>query len=84
MIMLGNLTIEEMEKRSGIKFPDELIQFMKPRHQPKAEGVKSGEWHCFDIPFTLLCGDMETATTIHNHLKPFGGDFKEPMQISLT
>jgi hypothetical protein len=83
-MMLGNLTIEEMETRSGIKFPDELIQFMKLRHQPLAEGVKSGEWHCFDLPFTLLCGDMETATTILNHLMPFSGDFKEPMQISIT
>jgi hypothetical protein len=57
---------------------------MKPRWQQKAENVGVGNWHCFDIPFNLLCGDMETATEIHNHLKAFSSDFKELLQISLT
>ena len=83
-MMLGNMTIKEMEDRAGVKFPDELIEYMKPRHQHKAEGVESGQWHCFDLPFVLLCGDMETATEIHNHLKPFSADFKVPLNMSLT
>lgn len=84
MIQLGNLSIAEIEKRSGVKFPEELVNYMEPRRQQKAEGVKAGQWHCFDIPFNLLCGDMETATEIHKHLAPFSSDFKEPLQISLT
>jgi hypothetical protein len=82
--MLGNLTIEQIEKRAGVKFPDELVEYMKPRWQQKAENVGIGKWHCFDLPFNLVCGDMETATEIHNHLKAFSRDFKEPLQISLT
>lgn len=83
-IQLGNLSIAEIEKRSGVKFPEELVNYMEPRRQEKAEGVKTGQWHCFDIPFNLLCGDMETATEIHKHLAPFSKDFKELLQISLT
>jgi hypothetical protein len=82
--MLGNLTIEEMEKRSGVKFPDELVEYMKPRHQPKAENIQQGKWHCFDLPFNLVCGDMETATEIFKYLKELSGDFKEKMQISIN
>lgn len=82
--MLGNLSIEEMECRSGVKFPDELVEYMTPRKQEQAGSVGNGKWHCFDIPFNLVCGDMETATEIHNHLSPFSKDFKKPLQISLT
>lgn len=84
MIMLGNLSLEEMQKRSGCEFPLELIEYMTPRKQEKAEGVKAGQWHCFDIPFELLVGDMETATEIYKHLSPLSSKFKEQMQISLV
>ena len=84
MILLGNLDIEEIQNRSGVKFPEELVDCMEPKHQMKAEGVKPGMWHCFDIPFTLVCGDMETATEIHKHLAPLSKDFKEPLQIALA
>ena len=83
-IYLGNLSIDEMEKRSGVVFPAELKDYMEPRRQQNASNVKQGKWHCFDIPFVLVCGDMETATEIHNHLKAFGSDFKEPLRISLS
>jgi hypothetical protein len=84
MILLGNLTIEEMENRAGVAFPKELKEYMAPRRQQNAGSVKAGEWHCFDVPFTLVCGDMETATEIHRHLKPVSGKFKELMHISLS
>ena len=83
-IMLGNLTIKQMEDRAGIKFPAELVEYMKTRHQSKAENVQPGKWHCFDLPFTLVCGDMETAKEIYSHLKPFSDKFTEPMQIALN
>ena len=83
-IYLGNLSIDEMEKRSGVDFPQELKDYMEPRRQQSASNIKKGMWHCFDIPFVLVCGDMETATEIHRHLKGFGSDFKEPLQISAS
>jgi len=83
-IYLGNLNVDEIEKRSGVQFPEELKTYMEPRRQESASNVKPGKWHCFDIPFVLVCGDMETATEIHNHLKAYSSDFKEPLQISLS
>jgi len=80
-IYLGNLSIVEIETRSGISFPDELKDYMKPRKQENASNIKQGKWHCFDIPFVLMCGDMDTATEIYSHLKAFSSDFKEPLQI---
>ena len=83
-MLLGNLSIKDIERRAGVKFPDELVAYMKARHQQEASNIKPGHWHCFDIPFNLLCGDMETAKEIHRHLAPLSGDFKQPLRISLS
>jgi hypothetical protein len=81
--MLGNLSVDEMQRRSGVEFPSELAEYMKDRHQAEAENIKPGKWHCFDAPFTLVCGDIETATEIHERLKPLSKHFKQQMQISV-
>ena len=65
-LYLGNLSIEEIESRAGFEFPQKLHDYMKSRRQQSANNIKQGEWHCFDIPFVLVCGDIETATDIHN------------------
>ena len=83
-VYLGNLSIEEIERRAGVDFPDDLKYYMGPRRQEVASNIKEGKWHCFDIPFVLVCGDMDTATEIHNHLKGIGSNFKEPLQIALS
>jgi len=68
--MLGNLSIEEIEKRVGFTFPDELKEFMQETHQAKVSiPIAPGKWHCFDIPFVLLCGDRATALKIAEYLK---------------
>ena len=60
-IMLGNLMPEEIEKRTGIKFTDEFKQLLMSTHNPKADDIKEGHWHCFDLPFCFVCGDKATA-----------------------
>ncbi len=82
-IMLGNLTVDQMEKRSGIEWPDALKQFLSDRHQPAASNIAPGKWHCFDLPFQLVCGDMETAQTVYDHLSPLARSFKEPLQVGV-
>lgn len=83
-IMLGNLSLDEIQKRADVKFPEELIDFMKTRQQSEANNIKPGHWHCFDAPFTLVCGDRETANFIVKHLKPIGEYFKAALQISIS
>ena len=82
-ILLGNLNIQEIEDRAGVTFPEELIEYMKPRKQESASNVKIGKWHCFDIPFTLVVGDMDTAKKIYRHLEPLSKSFNKKMQISI-
>lgn len=83
-IMLGNLSVSQIEKRLGIGFPEEIKEFMKKTHEPSANNIGIGKWHCFDIPFNLVCGDMQTATTIFNGLKDKSNECKERLQFSIS
>ena len=82
-IMLGNLNVAEIEKRLGIEFPNDLKEFMKSSHQSNADNIQKGKWHCFDMPFQLVCGDMETAQKIYNHLKDQSNKCKVKLGISI-
>ena len=82
--MLGNQTVEQIEKRIGIDFPDEIRKFMNENHQPEANNISKGKWHCFDIPFTVVCGDMETAKKIYDSVKDKSEEIKEQLQFSIA
>jgi len=82
-MLLGNLSLKEIQNRTGVEFPQVLVDYMETRHQSCASNIKKGKWHCFDIPFILVAGDLETATEIYNNLKSLSGDFKEEMQIAI-
>ena len=82
--MLGNLNVEEMENRLGIEFPKEIKEFMKENWQLEANDVKPGKWHCFDIPFNLVCGDMATAQKIFDSVKEKSSLCKAVLQFSIT
>ena len=83
-MMFGNLKVEEIERRLGIEFPTEIREFMRNTHQAKAETIEKGKWHCFDMPFNLVCGDVETATKIYNSVKDRAEEVKEQLQFSIT
>ena len=82
--MLGNLTIDQIEKRLGIEFSEEIREFMKKTHQGRAENIEKGKWHCFDIPFNLVCGDMDIAKKIYNSVKNKSSECKERLQFSIS
>lgn len=83
-IYLGNLSVPDIERRVGVRFPQELRDLMEKTKQETASNVAPGKWHCFDVPFTLICGDMEIAQAIYAHLSSMSKDFKEPLQICLS
>lgn len=82
--MLGNLNVSQIEKRLGIEFPEDIKEFMKQTHEPNASNIPKGKWHCFDLPFNLVCGDMEVATKIFNSVKEKSSECKESLQFSLS
>ena len=82
--MLGNLSVSQIEKRLGIDFPQEIRELMNQTHQADASNIAKGKWHCFDIPFNLVCGDKEIATKIFNSVKDRSNECKEQLQFSLS
>jgi len=80
---LGNLTVAQMEKRLGIEFTNELQKSLEETRQDSAQFIKEGCWHCFDIPFEIVCGDMGTAQDIYDCLKSRSTEVREPLQFSI-
>ena len=82
-IMLGSLSVSQIENRLGIEFPDEIKEFMKKNHNPSATNIAKGKWHCFDIPFVMVCGDLDVATKIYESVKDKSDQCKESLQFSI-
>lgn len=82
--MLGNLSVKQIEERLGIEFPEAIKEFMNKNHQAQAESIQVGKWHCFDLPFHLVCGDLETATKIYESVKEKHNQCKCSLQISIN
>jgi len=82
-MMLGNKSVSQIEKRLGIDFTEEIRDFMNKTRQQEAENIAKGKWHCFDIPFNIVCGDMETAVRIYESVKDRSSECKEQLAFSI-
>lgn len=83
-IMLGNLSIKQIEDRLGIQFPEDIKEFMNSTHESNASNIPKGKWHCFDIPFNLVCGDIDTATKIFKSVESKSSECKCQLQFSIS
>jgi hypothetical protein len=82
--MLGNFSVADMEKRTGVSFPTDLVEFMnKNRQENISIPLAEGEWHCFDIPFTLFCYDRKMAQFIYDFLEPLSSEMKGRLEIAI-
>ena len=82
-ILLGNLTVSQLEKRLGITLTDDERQFLIGTNQEKAENIKPDKWHCFDLPFNLVCGSREFAIKVCEILKPYSNKMITQLRISI-
>ena len=64
-IMLGNLSVDEIENRLDIKLTNEDKTTLLESRQLKAEDIADGKWHCFDIPFMIVCGNKAFAEKLN-------------------
>ena len=81
-IMLGNLSLTQMQKRLGIELSaDDIMRFP---HRQENVSQKLGEytWHCFDIPFLIECDSKDTAKSVLGILQPYAGKMREAIQIA--
>ena len=80
-MMLGNLSVSQIESRLGIELSEANKAFLNNTHQQEAERIVSGKWHCFDIPFFFACGGIAFTKEIIDIFSPYASKVKIPMQI---
>lgn len=83
MVMLGNLSVQQIEERLGIKLTDEERAFLSSLRQERAEKIAKDKWHCFDIPFVMVCGSRETAMKICEILRPYESKMTRAIRIAI-
>ena len=84
-MMLGNLSIKKMEDRMGIEFPEELKNvLLKCRQENVSIDMKEGFWHCFDLPFTFVCGGKDLAELMVEHLTPMVAKMTTPLHVAIS
>lgn len=82
--MLGNLSVEQMERRMGITFPGDLKEVLAKYHQSAATDIKPGFWHCFDMPFTMVCGNTDLAELVRDKLTPLVDKIVTPLSVAIV
>ena len=85
MIFLGNLSVEQIEKRTGITLSEADREFMKSNRQEKINNtpLETGKWHCYDLPFMLMTHDEQTATIYRDMLMRYDwSSCREALRIS--
>ena len=83
VIMFGNFSVADMEERLGIKLPEEKAKELNAMRYENANNIPADKWHCFDIPFTIVCGSMETAIKVRDILEPYSSSMKCALQIAI-
>lgn len=82
MIMLGNLTVEQFEKRCKITLSKEEREIMNELCEQTCDNVDgNNKIHIYDIPFMIVCGNAKARKTIIDILTPYAGDLKATLQI---
>ena len=76
-MMVGNLTIKDIEEQFEVQFSQEDESWLK-EHWSQLADVKGDKWHCFMFPTEIVCGTAEFAKQMFERLKnyPFKGQIK--------
>lgn len=82
MIMLGNLTVEQFEKRCGITLKDNERKILNELRECTCDKVDgNNKIHIYDIPFMIVCGNPQARKTIIDMLTSYAEDMKTELQI---
>ena len=83
-IFLGNLSVKQIETRLGITLTEKEKTELENNYCRSANNIPPGKWHCFDIPFMILCSDKETAVKVRDLLAPYSNQMEEPIKIGIV
>ena len=81
-IMLGNQTPDQIARRLKIELSEEHKTQLMESWQQKAEEIAPDKWHCFDIPFMMVCGNKATAERFRDLFMEYDLGKGEFFQIS--
>ena len=84
MIFLGNLSVSQIEKRTGITLSDADREYMIANRQEKINNtpLETGKWHCYVIPFMVMVHDKQTAIVYRDMLSRYDwSKCREALQI---
>lgn len=82
-IYLGNLSVNQIEERLNIILTDMERDNLSKMRESNASNIPPGKWHCFDIPFMILCGSTETAIIVRDMLAPYSDKMKCEIKIGI-
>ena len=83
-IFLGNLTVEQIENRTGITLSEQDRTVMRDNYQAAVNNtpLEKGKWHCFDLPFMVMVHDKQTAEFYRDMLGKYDwSKCREALQI---
>lgn len=83
MIMLGNQTVSDIERRLHITLTEEQREMLNNSRQEKVNDtpLAEGKWHCYDIPFMMVCDTVDTATKMRDMFMAYDMSEGETFQI---
>lgn len=82
-IFLGNLSVDELEKRLGIEFTESEKKELRETHNPNASHIEEGKWHCFDIPFCFMTKGKKGMDLIDRILRPYSDKIKTQLMCKV-
>lgn len=79
---LGNLTVEEMEKRCKIVLTENERKILEELREDTISKVRgNNKIHIYDIPFLIECGNVEARKTVLDILTPYSGSIKARLGV---
>ena len=80
-IYIGNLLVSDIIERTGVEISFEDKMWLKERHCHKTK-LKKNTWHCYDLPFLIVCESKELAAEMVDRLKKYDwANCKETLRI---
>lgn len=77
-VRFGNLTIEEFEKRTEVKFSDEDRKWLEEHRIDNAQGKENNRFHIFDMPLGIIAG-FDIGDELVKRLKQY--EFKKSFSV---
>ena len=84
-IMLGNLSVKDIETRLGITLSAEDVAVLQEKRQENVSvPLASGKWHCFDIPFMFMAATRDDALMFADIFEKYTGQMRGKFSIGMS